>query len=311
LSDKGYVCSSSSVDLSLSSLDKTRLLSLHSARVVFQQSQVFEDRACVNIKALKSASNSGNTSLSLARESTSLHIDIHIKQARVLSHCQRQQDAVPLRRNVEVLKHWLVVDGNLATASLDIDHGDRSLTFSTTPSAANLIKFSFSLLLGQVTTEVEQVDAVKLDPVVGVDFVRAVNCGESVFREGVRELGQVSSQVMLVEGVLLHRVEQSDFLFLLSSEIVEGVISLSVSVLDLLHNLFQFISLRGVQVIKAVLIVQESWCDILKFFQEGLLPIQVSLGDISSSHGRLFKHVPRGVIVISHVGFAVKHVFVE
>ena len=77
--------SSTSVDLSLSGLYATILLSLDLSWIVSHQSEVLKHWSSLNIVILNGFSDSRNYRLSLPGEPTTMNPDIDIQQACVLS----------------------------------------------------------------------------------------------------------------------------------------------------------------------------------------------------------------------------------
>ena len=90
------LCSTTHVGLALSSFKQTRFLSLHTARVVPQQTQVFKHCSRVDIISLNRIGDCWHTSFALPSGATASDINLNVEQARVVCDCKRQQNALSL-----------------------------------------------------------------------------------------------------------------------------------------------------------------------------------------------------------------------
>jgi len=198
-----FVASTSDVGLALSRLKKTRLLSFDASRVVSQQAQVLEDSSRIDIVGLDSISNCGHTSFTLSSGAATSHRDVHVKQTSVLRDSEREEDALSLRRQKEVLKQWLLVDGNFATSRLYVSDCNSVLALTRAPRFSNRVEFGLSFLMGQCSTQVEQVNAVELNVIVRVKIVVLPLHRHDSAVLVISLLGKMSAQVVLKEGILL------------------------------------------------------------------------------------------------------------
>lgn len=104
-----------------------------------------------------------------------------------------------------------MIDGNDAATSFHISHGDRILTFARAPSFTCSIKLWLTLLVGEGPSEVEQVNAVEFHMVIGVYIVVLTLQRQEVGVETVGLFSKMRPQMMLIEGILLQRVEDTNF----------------------------------------------------------------------------------------------------
>ena len=154
--------SSTPIDLSLSGLNATVLLPFHVSWVVTHQPEIFENRSSLNVEILYGLGDSGDNRFGLAGEAATVHPDVHVEEAGVLSDHEGQEDPVTLGSEGEVVQHRHTVDVDGALARLNSDDCSRGLSLSETPGGTVGIKFGFTLLLGEGATEIVQVDAVEL-----------------------------------------------------------------------------------------------------------------------------------------------------
>ena len=117
-----------------------------------------------------------------------MHPDVNIEETSVLSDNKRKEDAIALRGETEIVKHGHTVDADESLSRLHSNYCAGSLTFSETPSCARAIKSSLALLHGKGSTEIIEVDAIKLRNVLHL------SC-EGTFREVEHTLINVLSKL--------------------------------------------------------------------------------------------------------------------
>ena len=139
--------SSTSVDLTFSSLYATILLSFDISRIMSHQSEVLQDWSCLDIVILNGLSHCGDNWLSLASETTTMHPDVDIEEARVLSNHERQKNSVTLACKSEVVKHILSIDIDSTLAWLHTNNWVRGLALTETPWCTAWIELSLTVFL--------------------------------------------------------------------------------------------------------------------------------------------------------------------
>ena len=133
--------------------------------------------------------------------------DVHIQQASVLRYHQREEDSISLRGQCEVVQHGHAVDIYGALARLDTDDGARGLSFSKAPSRTVGVQLSLTFFLGEGTTEIVQVDAVKFRNICQITGVGTLWKVHDTFIDVLGELTQVVIEEMFEERILLERME--------------------------------------------------------------------------------------------------------
>lgn len=111
---------------------------------------------------------------------------------------------------MEIVKHVHAVNVDVTLARLESDNSSRPLSLTEAPSTSVLVKFGFSFLLWECSSEVVDVDSVELNVVIqhsGVGTLWEVQVGVVVV---LCELPDVIVDVVLEVGILLKRVEQSN-----------------------------------------------------------------------------------------------------
>lgn len=142
------------------------LLPFHASWVRPEQLEVLQWAPRPRIVGLEGASQRGHTSFTLASRATATDANIYIKHACVRADRERLENAVPLRRLVEVLNEGLSINGDFTRSCSHADHGSACLALAVAPSLTLAVKFGLTKLLRHHPPKVEQVDPVELGEVV-------------------------------------------------------------------------------------------------------------------------------------------------
>ena len=97
-----------------------------------------------------------------------------------------------------------------------------------------MIKFRFSFLLGERSSEIIQGNSIEFDVVIGIVVQGSVHEGQGEFVAVVCELREVVAQVVTVVRVLTHAVEERDFEAFVGGEGFGGVVALAIFPVDFL-----------------------------------------------------------------------------
>ena len=135
---------------------------------------------------------------------------------------------------MEVQMHWFAIYGDFTSAHFYITDSSTLFSFTIAPSSTTVVQNGLSLPHWDLPPNIEQVDSVKLDILIGIglDSPRHRIC--CFVRLHLCELAEVSFQMMLEIWVLLHRMEQRDLMIFLRGQGSKRV----VSVLVIESNLF-------------------------------------------------------------------------
>ena len=102
-------------------------------------------------------------------------MNVDIEQSRVPRLHQWLQDAEALARQVEVQVHRLPVNRHFASARLHADHGSGCLALAVAIGSCFLVDVVRTLLGREHAAEIEQVDTVKFNEVIGIKITLAVS----------------------------------------------------------------------------------------------------------------------------------------
>ena len=212
---------------------------------------------------------------------------------------------------MEVQMHWFSIYCNLTTTWLNVNYSSWTLTLACTPCSALAIDLIRSLFFGQHSPEVEKINPVKLRKIVSIQIAFTIAMMNDVIISLVCKLWEEVSQMMLIEWILLHRMEQSYLCLFILGQRVDIILSFSVIKLnfsnDFLFNLLfsWFIIFQLLSIFNKI---RFYWVERLNYV---LLPIKVWSSLIPSSGIRCFKWMFFKIIVLSHVCFRIQNEFVK
>lgn len=176
---------------------------------------------------------------------------------------------------MEVVNHTLSIDIDFTITSLDSDLSLRSLSLTIAPSTSLVVELGFTFLSGQSSSEIVDIEAIKL----GV-ILKHVRVGAGGNREvGIvyvfSKLSQVVVHVVTIVGVLLERVEECDFGSFVWRETIEGVVSSTIFVINAVDNISELsiVSLSGI--IKSVWLIKKHWSQRFKLLHDFTSPEEI------------------------------------
>jgi hypothetical protein len=231
--------------------------------------------------------------------------DLNIEETCVLSHSQREQYTLSLRWHHEVLQQGSTINRNFTASCLHVSDSQCILTLTTTPSFTFVVELGLSWLLGKSTSEIEEIDPVKLSEIVWVNVCDSCHGHHDTLILLLGVLRQMIAQVVLEVRILLERVEQDDFLTLVCRQVINGVVSVVVLPLHLVENLAHIVLLSRSQLVEISLIVKPLGSHGVTVSQVTTLPEQFTFSHILHGDLWLLKQVMLSLEIL-RVGFRVK-----
>lgn len=163
---------------------------------------------CVGVPTHYSLCNGRDDCFYLSVESSTPNFDVNIKQARVTRKGQWKQHSLSLHWHEQWFQKRLSVYIHFTWSWHNLGNGFWSLSFSESVSSAFAINLRLFFHLYQVSSEVIDVDAVKLDVVIDVFPFNGAEHALLNLVLFLSVLAQVGMQVMFVVRILFHRVEK-------------------------------------------------------------------------------------------------------
>ena len=302
--------SSPSVDLSLACFLETRLFTFGASGISLEQFEILERSSSVHIESLNRLRQSWSHSLALARKSATLHLDIHVNQTGVAGDNQGFQNSESLRRQMEILIHWLSIHGNSTRSRLYTNLSTRQFTLAKAISVSFSVNFRNTGLLGQLSSNIKQIDAVILEEVIWIVHSLVSHSDHGIVVILFSHFRDVRPQVMFKVGVLLHGVEQRNFLVFFLRQGLNRVISSFILKLDMLHDVQASDVLFRIHISHLAEIVEVSGLKRVKLSDKVLFPVVVFRAKVLLRSLHLLQKVVLHREFVPNVGLRIQSDFI-